>query len=61
MKRFILASIALCNGDWVFVYDGDEELTQEAQDKLRGLLESQPPEVKTAIKYYLRVLMMLRS
>ncbi|HNW47955.1 MAG TPA: glycosyltransferase family 2 protein, partial [Thermotogota bacterium] len=41
------ASIALCNGDWVFVYDGDEELTQEAQDKLRGLLESQPPEVKT--------------
>jgi glycosyltransferase involved in cell wall biosynthesis len=41
------ASIALCTGDWIFVYDGDEELTEEAQKELRPLLESQPPEVNT--------------
>jgi len=43
------ASIALCEGDWVFIYDGDEELTEEAQKELRPLLESQPPEVKTVM------------
>ena len=43
------ASIALCVGDWVFIYDGDEELTEEAQKELRPLLESQPPEVNTVM------------
>ncbi len=43
------ASIAKCTGDWIFIYDGDEELPAEAQKELRPLLESQPASVKTIL------------